>query len=68
MKNKGNGGVVKRGHELAYLLWDTKSLEDLNHLRDVFNSCMKIRKEQFRVMDQVMKQDGLKVEFHLLKG
>ena len=63
MNNEGNGGVVERRHELAYLVWDTNSKEELDHLRDVFDSCIRIRCEQFRVMDEVMSREGLRVEF-----
>ena len=54
---------VENGHDLAYLIWDTNSLEELNHLRDVFDSCMKIRREQFVVIDEIMRKDGLSAEF-----
>jgi len=40
---------IKTGHSLAYLIWDTDNIDDLNYLKDVFNSCIKIREEQFRV-------------------
>ena len=54
---------AENGHDLAYLIWDTNSLEELNHLRDVFDSCMKIRREQFVVIDEIMRKDGLSAEF-----
>ena len=54
---------VENGHDLAYLIWDTNSLEELNHLRDVFDSCMKIRREQFVVIDELMSKEGLSAEF-----
>ena len=54
---------VENGHDLAYLIWDTNSLEELEHLRDVFDSCMKIRREQFVVIDEIMRKDGLSAEF-----
>ena len=66
MKNNG-GSVVERGHELAYLIWDTKSLEELDHLRSVFDSCMRIRKDQFRVISMIKERTGLRTEFVLLE-
>jgi len=54
---------VENGHSLAYLIWDTNSLEELEHLQDVFDSCMKIRREQFVVIDEIMRKDGLSAEF-----
>ena len=45
---------VEAGHTLAYLIWDTESLEELEHLRDVFDSCVKMRHERFVVLDGVL--------------
>ena len=58
---------VENGHELAYLIWDTNNVGELEHLQDVFDSCMRIRREQFRVMDEVMRKKDLSVGFVLLE-
>ena len=57
---------VDVGYKLAYLVWDTNNADELNHLHDVFVSCMKIRREQFRVMKEIMDRDGLKASFTLI--
>ena len=61
-----NNNKSEKGHALAYLIWDTDSLDELRHLHDVFISCMKIRSEQFRVRDKVLKDDDLRVGFTLI--
>ena len=53
----------ERGHELAYLIWDTNTIEDLDHLQDVFLSCYIVRKEQFGVIDRFKKEDDIKVGY-----
>ena len=58
---------AEKGQVLAYLVWNAESLEELEHLRDVFDSCMRIRREQFRVMDEVMEKKELSVGFVLLE-
>lgn len=58
---------AEAGHTLAYLIWNTESLDELEHLRDVFDSCMKIRCEQFRVIDEVMKKRDLRVGYVMLE-
>ena len=65
--NNNNGSVVERGHELAYMIWDADSREELDHLRDVFGSCMKIRREQFRVIEQLKLDTDLRVKYVLLE-
>lgn len=49
-----NNKKAERGHELAYLVWDANTFEQLHHLRDVFDSCFEIRKEQIRVLNNLI--------------
>jgi len=54
------------GHELAYVVWDADSPEELKHLKEVFRSCVCQRKDQLRTMQRIYEKEGLRVEYHLL--
>ena len=58
-----NNKKVENGHDLAYLIWDADTKEELDHLEDVFSSCMKIRYEQLGIHERIRKNLNLDAGF-----
>ena len=61
--NKNN---VEHGHTIADIIWKIKNQDELECIRDDFNRCYKIRKEQLEIREKIYQGLDLDADFVML--